>query len=205
MNKQKKTSSFAKKKPASKLVVPKELIKLDIGCGPNKQPGFLGMDITQYDGKVDIIHDIRKTPWPLKTASVGEVHCSHVLEHLTNLDGKWERVRFFNELYRIMAPGAKMTLIFPHWASQRFYGDPTHKEPFSEFGFYYLSREWRLGGNAPHADAKYVKGMYDCNFECTWGYNIRQDVMSWNTERQTYAAQNYKEVINDIVATCVRA
>lgn len=177
-------------------------IKLDFGCGPNKKDGFLGVDIIGFKG-VDFVVDVGSAKWPWADNSVSEAHASHFLEHLTNLNDKWERVHFFNELYRVMEKGAKCTLIFPHWASNRYYGDPTHKEPFSEMGFYYLSREWRAG-NASHTDIGFNVNGYDCNFIATWGYALRQDLHTRNAEYQQYALANFKEAAQDIIATITK-
>lgn len=177
-------------------------MKLDFGCGPNKKEGFLGVDSIAFPG-VDFIQDVTQTPWQWEDSSVDEAYASHFLEHLTNLENRWERVKFFNELYRILKPGGKVTLIFPHWASNRYYGDPTHKEPFSEMGFFYLSKAWR-DVNAPHADIQYNPNGYACNFAATWGYNLRGDLISRNAEYQQYALTNFKEAAQDIIATLVK-
>lgn len=190
------------KKKAAKNAAPVELIKLDFGCGPNKRDGFLGVDILDFPG-VDVVFNAGKDKFPFDDNSVEEAHASHFLEHLTNLNDQWERVHFFNELYRVLVPGGKATFIFPHWASNRYYGDPTHKEPFSEMGFYYLSREWRAG-NAPHTDKKFNPNGYDVNFQATWGYALRQDLLTRNQEFQQYALANFKEAAQDIIATLTK-
>jgi hypothetical protein len=176
-------------------------IKLDIGCGSNKKQGFVGVDQYAMPG-VDHVFRIGGEKWPFEDNSVDEAHSSHFLEHLTNLNGKWERVRFFNELHRVMMPGAKCSLIFPHWASNRHYGDPTHCEPFSEMGFYYLSKEWRKS-QAPHTDVEWNKQGYSCDFECTWGYSLHQSLLTRNQEYQQFALANYKEAAQDIIANLV--
>lgn len=186
-----------------------KLINLDLGSGPNKKEGFIGVDKYKMKG-VDVVLDIGKDKWPWKDNSVDEVNCTHFLEHLTNLNGKWERTHFFNELYRVMKKGAKAMIVIPHWCSERYYGDPTHCEPFSEMGFYYLSKDWRLGengqpGNAPHADITWNKKGYDCNFACTWGYSLRQDLMTRNQEYQMNAILKEKGAAMDIIATCTKA
>lgn len=43
-------------------------VKLDIGCGGNKQEGFIGMDKRELPG-VDIIHDLEVFPWCIPTDS----------------------------------------------------------------------------------------------------------------------------------------
>jgi hypothetical protein len=174
--------------------------KLDIGCGPNKKPGFYGIDQIHFPG-VDKIVDIGSAPWPFESNSIEEFHSSHAIEHLT-----WpQRVVFFNELYRVMKVGAKGQLILPHWASMRYYGDPTHQAPMSEFAFYYLSRRWRLDEkNAPHADKTYNQNGYDCNFEVTWGHSIHASLQGRNQEYLNHALTFFKEAAQDLIANLTK-
>ena len=175
-------------------------LRIDLGAGKNKKPGFVGVDALKMDG-VDVVHDLRVTPWPWADNSVDEAHCSHFLEHLTNLDGKWERVRFFNELYRVLKPGAGCLLVFPYWCSARFYGDPTHKEPLSEWTVLYLDRNWRKA-NAPHADSEFNPDGYACDYEYTQGYSLNPELATGRTpEYQQFALRYWKESAGDIIAT----
>lgn len=177
-------------------------IRLNLGSGPTKKgDGWTDVDLIKFDN-VDVVCNLGAEKWPWEDSSVDELFASHFLEHLTNFEGKWERVRFFNEAFRVMKPLGKMTLIFPHWASNRFYGDITHREAFSEMGFYYLDRLWR-SQNAPHTDIAYNPNGYTCNWNCTWGYTMRQDLGVRNAEYQQFAMANYKDAILDIIATCV--
>lgn len=179
---------------------PKPALKLDLGCGPHKKEGFTGVDAIEFPG-VDIVLDISRAVWPWKNDSVEEAHASHVLEHFPAAG----RFNFMNELYRVLKPGAKATIITPHWASCRAYGDLTHQwPPVSEFFWFYLKREWRMA-NAPHTDAKHFPGGLDCNFEVTWGYSLEPGVASRNQEYQQFALQYYKESCQDTIATLVKA
>ena len=173
-------------------------LKIDIGCGKNKKEGFLGVDMMQLPG-VDIIHDLR-TKWPWPDNSVEEAHASHFIEHLTNLNDKWERIHFFNELWRVMKPGAKATIILPHWCSNRYYGDPTHKEPFSEMGFYYLNKDWRLG-QTPQLDSSVWADGYKCDFDFTCVYTVNPALGPRNQEYQNFALTWYKEAAQDLYST----
>ena len=180
-----------------------KLIRIDLGCGGKKRgEDWIGCDQYKMPG-VDRIFDIGSAKWPFKDGSVEEAHSSHFIEHLTNLGGKWERVHFFNELYRVLRNGAKTTLVFPHWCSQRYYGDPTHKEPFSEFGFYYVSKAWRLS-DAPHTDVTWNQDGYDCDFQATWGYSIHPQIQARNQEYQQEALLWKKDAALDIIATLVK-
>lgn len=194
-------SSRAKQQAAAVMEVPTAPLRLDFGCGPHKRDGFQGVDVFGFVG-VDYVLDVTRDPWPWADSSVEEAHASHFLEHLTNLDGRFERVRFFNELWRVMKPGGKVSLVLPHWSSNRCYGDPTHKEPFSEMGFFYLSRAWRLQ-QAPHTDASVLAGGYTCDFDATWGYSMRGDLLARNQEYQQFALTNYKEAAQDLIGTLV--
>jgi ubiquinone/menaquinone biosynthesis C-methylase UbiE len=183
-------------------------LKLDIGCGPNKAEGFVGLDVIAFPG-VDHVCNVGADRWPFEDNSVSEARAIHFLEHLTNLEGKCERIHFFNELYRVLRPEAGCLLVFPHWASQRYYGDPTHREPFSEFGFLYLQRDWRLGSGAqppqaPHTDITYNPHGYSCNFHCNYQYAYQDHLLKTRTpEFVAFAAQYYKEVVTDIYATVI--
>jgi hypothetical protein len=127
-------------------------------------------------------------------------NCSHFIEHLTNFDDRWERVKFFNELWRVTKNGGTCTLIFPHWASNRYYGDPTHCEPLSELTFYYLDPEWR-GKEAPHTDIKYNPNGYSCNWHCQWGYGMHPSLQSRSQEYRQHALEWYRDSILDMHVT----
>jgi SAM-dependent methyltransferase len=188
---------MARKKTEALAVVPPTApvppLRLDLGCGKNKREGFVGVDVTAFPG-VDVVADLATKRWPWADDSVDEVHCSHMVEHLDS----GERVFFINELHRVLKKGAKATLITPHWASMRAYGDLTHKwPPVSEFWFYYLSAEWRKT-NAPHNDG------YTCDFEASWGYALHPTLGTRALEHQQFAMQNYKEACQDTIATLTK-
>lgn len=171
--------------------------RLDLGCGPNKKVGFYGVDQTMFHG-VDMVMDLTKR-WLWPDNSVDEAHSSHCIEHFDAM----ERIHFLNELYRVLKPGAKCTLIAPHWSSCRAYGDPTHKWPaIAEFAFFYWKKEWRMA-NAPHTDAAYLKGGFTCNFDVTWGFSLEPGVAMRNQEYQQMAMTYYKEACQDVIATLI--
>jgi hypothetical protein len=175
---------------------PAALLKLDFGCGPHKRDGFHGVDRSPFIG-VDTVCDLTKTPWPWPDNSVAEAHASHFVEHLT----ADQRTAFCNELYRVLVPGGSCQVIVPHWASCRAYGDPTHQwPPVSEFWFYYLNREWRQT-QAPHTDKSVNPNGFDCHFDATWGWSMRPDLTVRNQEFQQFAIGNYKEAVQDIIAS----
>jgi hypothetical protein len=45
-------------------------LKLDLGCGKNKKPGFLGVDSRKFDG-VDWVADLRAEKWEIRPGDSG--------------------------------------------------------------------------------------------------------------------------------------
>lgn len=177
---------------------PKPLLKLDLGCGPNKRAGFTGVDSREFTG-VDVVTDLN-LPWPWDDASVEEIHASHILEHFSAP----QRMHIFNEMYRVLIPNGKATIITPWWASGRAYGDPTHQwPPVCEMSYYYLNKEWRAK-NAPHTDVEYNPTGYQCDFDHSGGYTWHPEVAMRNAEYQMYAAKFLKEAAQDLIVTVIR-
>lgn len=115
------------------LLQQKSGIRLDIGCGENKQAGFVGIDKRALDG-VDIVHDVEVIPWPLPNECVIVAMCSHLVEHIK----PWLFVDFINELWRVMKPGGEIAISCPHGSSQGFLQDPTHCAAFNEVTWAYF-------------------------------------------------------------------
>lgn len=86
-----------------------ELIKLNICCGDNKIPGFLGLDI-EASFEPDIIHDIRR-PIPLRPESVDEVVMFHAIEHIEKL----YHIAIFSNIWTVLKPDAPFLISFPEF------------------------------------------------------------------------------------------
>lgn len=174
-------------------------MKIDLGCGKNKREGFVGCDQYAMEG-VDHVFNIGEEAWPFEDDSVEEAHASHFIEHLTAK----QRVHFMNELCRVMKPGAKATIITPHWASNRAYGDPTHQwPPVAEMAFYYLSKDWRKT-QAPHTDSEWNPDGYSCDFQASWGYSLHPDIVQRSQDYQQLAMSFWKESCQDLHATLIK-
>lgn len=116
-------------------------IRLDIGCGENKQPGWVGLDIRPLKG-VDIVHDLEDLPWPLQDECVVVALCSHVVEHINPHKGGF--IRFMDELWRVMLPYGEVAISTPHAMSHGFAQDPTHCNPCNETTFTYFDPDYPL-------------------------------------------------------------
>lgn len=151
------------------------------------------MDSRAFAG-TRIVCDLGKEHWPWDHNSVDEVHCSHMLEHLTAK----ERIHFANELFRVLKPGAKATIITPHFASVRAYGDLTHQwPPVVSFWYLYLNAAWRKE-NAPHNDE------YTCDFDHGYGFGLHPTVQARNQEYQNYAVVHLLEGAQDLYVTLTK-
>lgn len=180
------------KKKKEEIVVPSAPLKLDFGCGKNKQVGFTGVDSIAFEG-VDIVMDVRQTPWPWKDDSVDEVHSSHFVEHLTNA----ERIGFWNELGRVLKKGGVARIITPHWSNACAYGDPTHQwPPMSEWAAYYLNKAWR-DVNAPHAPIT-------CDFDFVIGGGWDAWLEPRNMDTKVFAMSHYINSYRDLIITLTK-
>jgi SAM-dependent methyltransferase len=143
-------------------------IKLDIGCGANKQPDFVGMDFRALPG-VDIVHNVELFPWPLPNDCVSVAMASHLLEHINPTAGDARIaplirllidkkvltdkevkqyigesdpgpifMRMLDEIWRVLKPGGKFMAAFPYAGSTGFWQDPTHINGINEYTLAYF-------------------------------------------------------------------
>src|SRR3954465_15964998 len=75
------------------------LLKIHLGCGPHKLPGWVNCD-----KEVDI-----RRPLPFPSSSAECMLAEHVLEHVSPAQG-WS---FLEEAFRVLAPGSTLHLIVP--------------------------------------------------------------------------------------------
>ncbi len=109
-------------------------MKLDIGCGNRCRPGFVGVDQFPLPGVIHL-RDLNKMPWLYEDCSVDEVYASHWLEHMN------DPVACMGEIYRILKPGGKVTLLVPHHAGVLSCAR-THKTLFSVSWFHSILCQW---------------------------------------------------------------
>ena len=119
-------------------------MKLDLACGNNKQEGFTGVDIIKEGTQAEIEQNLLIFPWPFDDNSIDEIFCSHFLEHIPHGDGFNDPFfEFFNELWRISKPGARLTFVTPYYTSMRAFQDPSHQRYITEATYAYFDKDWR--------------------------------------------------------------
>jgi predicted SAM-dependent methyltransferase len=135
------------------------IIKLNLGCGPSGQPGWINVDwgILPLLSKIpwlrrgliqlgllapgydvpwpDIqLRDIRR-PFPWEDGTVDFIYCSHVLEHVE----RWEALRILKESRRVLREGGRVRIVVPdlRLAQQIYQGgfsaQPESPQPATEF------------------------------------------------------------------------
>jgi len=92
---------------------------LDVGCGNDKIPGAIGIDLIPGP-QIDIVHDLDRMPWPVQTSTFDVIRLWSVMEHLHDL------VAVMEEVHRVARPGAIVLIGTPHFSSANAYTDPTH-------------------------------------------------------------------------------
>jgi SAM-dependent methyltransferase len=110
---------------------------LDVGCGNNKYPGAIGIDINPRT-QADVIHDLGVLPYPFDDNEFDEVFSHHVVEHVPDV------MAFISELHRITKPGGRIRLVTPHYSNPDWPTDPTHRNHFNSYSFNCFMQDRRL-------------------------------------------------------------
>lgn len=98
-------------------------MKLNMGCGFNKIPGFVNIDkFSECDPDLQV--DLERLPWPIDAHQADEVVFNHCLEHLGQKTEVF--LGIVKELYRICRANARIVINVPHPRHDHFLGDPTH-------------------------------------------------------------------------------
>jgi len=157
---------MAKRK--AKIVVPPKVkallkkhnqgIKCDIGCGGNKQKGFVGLDMRPVKG-VDIVHNAEVVPYPLPDESCHTLLASHLIEHLCPKN----MINILNEWWRLLKPNGQAWITCPYGKSFGYMQDPTHCNMLNEATMFYFdpmhssklwsiyrAKPWKLERNVWH-------------------------------------------------------
>jgi SAM-dependent methyltransferase len=104
---------------------------LDVGCGSNKYPGALGIDINRATA-ADVICDLDRFPYPFADQAFDQLRVIHVIEHLTDV------IRAMEEFHRLTRPGGRVRVATPHYTDFSSFCDPTHKHHLNSFSFRYF-------------------------------------------------------------------
>jgi ubiquinone/menaquinone biosynthesis C-methylase UbiE len=110
------------------LLISGDRIVVELGCGPNKHPGRIGVDRIALPG-VDIVANIDDGLPFFPDSSVDEVHSESFFEHVNDLQ------ELVAEIARILKPTGFNSFFVPHFSNPYYYSDYTHH---TFFGLYTL-------------------------------------------------------------------
>ncbi len=83
-------------------------VKLNLGCGLDKRPGYVNIDVRR-EVNPDIVWDLERTPLPFPDNCAEEIIAKDVIEHIS-----WRRVEdLLRDLYRILRPGGRIYVQVP--------------------------------------------------------------------------------------------
>ena len=111
-------------------------MKVELGCGNKKQPGWYGVDIADTQA-VDLIQDLDEERWDLPSNHFEEIRAMDVFEHLQ------DPINFMEEVYRISKAGCKVSIQGPHFSSGNWH-DPTHRRLLGSRTFEHFTDETRF-------------------------------------------------------------
>jgi len=93
-------------------------MKLNIGCDFDYRKDWVNLD--NYGGRADVVHDLNVFPYPFKDDSFEYIHASHILEHLEDVP------KVMRELWRISKDGAIIEIKVPYYNNYNAFRDLTH-------------------------------------------------------------------------------
>lgn len=159
------------------------LVKLDIGCGPNKKiPGAIGIDVLDYEG-VDIVGDVFEVLAVLPPASVDSVHSFHFFEHIEDFPG------LLDEVARVLKSDGKLEIVVPHFSNPYFYSDPTHKRFFGLYTFSYYAHESLFSRKVP-------------NYQHAIQFELTGVDLGFKSSRPFYLRHGLKKAIGFVFNSC---
>lgn len=109
-------------------------LKIDIGCGKNKEEGYIGIDTIKIDD-VNIVRDIDKYGLPFCDNSAINIKAYSVFEHFDNF------LFVMQECWRVLKSDGVLKGYVPNAGSDESFRDPTHRRFFTINTFKYFDKE----------------------------------------------------------------
>jgi SAM-dependent methyltransferase len=150
-------------------------LKLNIGCGFNKRPGYINVD-KEKACEPDVVADLEGR-WPFEDNTVDEVSAIHVLEHLGQSTQSF--LGIMKEIYRVCRNGAKVHIVVPHHNHWTFHADPTHVRKILPEGLRLFDQEFNREC-IQNGDASTPLGIY-CGVDFALSSSVPSYDEPWGT------------------------
>ena len=134
------------------LVSSHQPVKLHIGCGGNKLPGYINADYHPGAVGADVFFDATKR-WPFADNSLDLVYSSHFIEHLEDFRG------FFKEAWRCLRDNGKMNIRAPFGSHHYAWVDVTHVRPWFPGSFCFLQPNYIMESRNPQHEWTHFFGV----------------------------------------------
>ena len=85
-------------------------LRIDVGCGENLRPGYVGCDIRQYLAWTPYVCRAWELSEHVDPGTVDEIYSRHMLEHLTFKEGE----AALRDWYKCLKPYGKIEVIVPN-------------------------------------------------------------------------------------------
>ena len=152
---------FTRKYRVKRFLRDHPVVKLQLGCGSNRLPGWLNTDMNVYTVRAGAEYlDVSKKFW-LPDCSVDYVFSEHLFEHLTYPQAG----HMLSECHRVLKPGGVIRIATPNLA---FLAD-LYLHPDSGINRQYI--EWAAKQGGIPATPTYVLN----RFHTAWGHQIVYD------------------------------
>ncbi len=160
-------------------------IKLDLSFGEVVPEGF-----TRLPG-----FDPEKLPWKLENGSVEEAMCAY---RFNRIPGD-KRMQWIAELWRVLVPEGKCTMIVPYWGSPRSIQDPCSAwPPLSEQSFLYFNKAFRETNKVA------LNGSGFSDFDFTYGYTLDPETAGRNDETRPFWIKHYLSAVQDLQVVLIK-
>ena len=161
-------------------------IKLDLSFGD--LPADLGF--TKIQGL-----DPEKLPWNLPDESVEEAYCAF---RFNRIPGE-KRMKWMAELWRVLVPEGKCTVIVPYWGSPRSIQDPESQwPPLSEQSFLYFNKNFRDVNKIPQNGSGYL------DYDFVYGYTLDPETAGKSDDARPFWIKHYINSVQDLQVTLTK-
>lgn len=151
-------------------------IKLDLSHGDNPNGDFIRKDISK-----------------LGDGSASEVFSAYMLNRIPGP----ERLKWMSEVWRVLVPQGKITVIVPYWSSPRAIQDPfSAYPPLCEQSFLYFNKQFR--------EMNKVEFKGDCDFDFVYGYSLDQETANKEDSVRAHWLKHYLNTANDLQLTLTK-